>query len=232
MQNTLALFQDRKDEINLYFDMMNSLSINTQLAHSINTKLFKIMKSNLLLMLYNLVEACIRSGFDEIYESVNNENLDYDSLISELQHFWLTNKIQNIYSSRTASKKKYIETAQKIIEESRLGKSIRFPDGKELHKLLNFEGNLGSELISKICDRHGIRYTIQNRDSTDNVTKVKNERNRLAHGDISFADCARDLTLSDIKDIKDGTFQFIEDILNGMEDYCINKSYKAVKNSS
>ncbi len=35
-----------------------------------NTRFYKIMKSNFLLMLYNLVEACIVSGMMEIYEDL------------------------------------------------------------------------------------------------------------------------------------------------------------------
>lgn len=234
MQNTLALFQDRKDEIDLYFRAMEIIDSGNKLSEEVSsTKLFKIMKSNLLLMLYNLIEACIRSGFIEIYESVNNDELNYGDLINKLQKLWVTSKLHDLYDGRAAaSMDKFISTAESIIEESREQASIRFfskntgSNMKKMLKMLNMNGNLSSKRITEICDRHEIRYRIQNEDSKGCIDHVKSERNKLSHGEISFINCAQDLTLQDIEKIKNGVFQYIEDILTGMNDYFDNKNYK------
>ena len=73
MQNTFDIFEERKEEIELYFstlELMNNdeeIQCNKKITRDV--RLYKIMKSNFILMLYNLVEACVVSGLMEIYEN-------------------------------------------------------------------------------------------------------------------------------------------------------------------
>ena len=85
MQNTLGIFEDRKEEINFYYSIMIEIESDKGHIETIdNNRLVKIMKSNLLLMLYNLVEACVVSGMMEIYEDLKNDGCSYSSVISEI----------------------------------------------------------------------------------------------------------------------------------------------------
>lgn len=89
MQNTLGIFEDRKEEINFYYSIMIEIeSAEGRIETIDNNRLIKIMKSNLLLMLYNLVEACVVSGMMEIYEDLKNDGCSYSSVISEIQNIW------------------------------------------------------------------------------------------------------------------------------------------------
>ena len=95
MQNTLSIFEERKAEIEFYFSVIKQLDTgNSGINTSNNTRFYKIMKSNFLLMLYNLVEACIVNGIMEIYESVKDEGCTYDQVINELQSIWIRYKIK------------------------------------------------------------------------------------------------------------------------------------------
>lgn len=71
---------------------------------------------------------------------------------------------------------------------------------------------------------HKIRYHLQLKG--EKLELVKRERNNLAHGDVSFSDCARDLTIGDLTQIKRETIIFISDILAGMKKYYDEKQYK------
>ena len=52
MQNTLGIFEDRKEEINFYYSIMIEIeSADGHIETIDNNRLVKIMKSNLLLML-------------------------------------------------------------------------------------------------------------------------------------------------------------------------------------
>ena len=82
MQNTLGIFEDRKEEINFYYSIMIEIeSAEGRIETIDNNRLIKIMKSNLLLMLYNLVEACVVSGMMEIYEDLKNDGCSYSSVM-------------------------------------------------------------------------------------------------------------------------------------------------------
>ena len=83
MQNTMSIFNDRKEEIEFYFSVMVEIdNDNPNIQMIDNTRFYKIMKSNFLLMLYNLVEACIVSGMMEIYEDLGNNNCSYNQPFS------------------------------------------------------------------------------------------------------------------------------------------------------
>lgn len=102
MQNTLGIFEDRKEEINFYYSIMIEIeSAEGRIETIDNNRLIKIMKSNLLLMLYNLVEACVVSGMMEIYEDLKNDGCSYSSVISEIQNIWAKHEINEIYGPTT-----------------------------------------------------------------------------------------------------------------------------------
>ena len=97
MQNTLSIFADRKQEIEFYFSVMVEIDNGNPNIQTVdNTRFYKIMKSNFLLMLYNLVEACIVSGMMEIYEDLKNDNCSYNQVIREIQDIWSKYKINEI----------------------------------------------------------------------------------------------------------------------------------------
>lgn len=89
---------------------------------------------------------------------------------------------------------------------------------------LGISGNLNAKKITDICDKHRIRYRLAT--PGESLERVKRERNSLAHGDVSFSDCARDLTINDLENIKDEVVLFLTGILAGMKDYYDQKSYK------
>lgn len=219
MQNTLGIFEDRKEEINFYYSIMVEIeSAKSHIETIDNNRLIKIMKSNLLLMLYNLVEACVVSGMMEIYEDLKNDGCSYGSVISEIQNIWAKNEINEIYGP-TTDRTAYENRVQRIIQ------NITTESPIVLHRdALGVSGNLNAKKIKELCDRHRIRYQLATRG--ESLERVKLERNNLAHGDVSFSDCARNLSLSDLETIKDEVFLFIDGILDGMKNYYDGKGYR------
>lgn len=219
MQNTLGIFEDRKEEINFYYSIMIEIESTDGHIETIdNNRLVKIMKSNLLLMLYNLVEACVVSGMMEIYEDLKNDGCSYNSVISEIQNIWAKNEINEIYGP-TTERIAYENRVQRIIQNITSESPIILS-----RDALGVSGNLNAKKIKEICDRHRIRYRLETRGEL--LERVKLERNNLAHGDVSFSDCARNLSLSDLETIKNEVFLFIDGILKGMTDYYIGKQYR------
>lgn len=219
MQNTLSIFDDRKQEIDFYFSVMIEIDNGNPNIHTIdNTRFYKIMKSNFLLMLYNLVEACIVSGMMEIYEDLKNDNCSYNQVIREIQEIWYKYKINEIYGPAT-QRIAYENRVQQIIENITTNAPIILAKDA-----LGISGNLNAKKIKEICDKHKIRYRLAT--SGASLERVKRERNSLAHGDVSFSDCARDLTIGDLENIKDEVILFLTGILDGMKNYYDQKLYK------
>ncbi len=222
MQNTLTIFNDRKNEIEFYFSALNDINNGyLNIKSSDNSQLFKIMKSNFLLMLYNLIEACITSGITEIYENLKNENCTYNELIIEIQQVWLKHKINDIYGVAT-QRTTYEKRMKQILDIVNTNTPIILYNDKK--NILDMSGNLDARKIRSICDKHKIRYRLKTKG--EHLELIKRERNSLSHGDISFSDCARDLTIKDLEEIKNEVMLFLSGIINGMEKYYNEKQYK------
>ena len=56
---------------------------------------------------------------------------------------------------------------------------------------------------------------------------VKNKRNALAHGLDSFGDCARDITIKQLEDIKNEVVGFIGEVIDCMALYYSGQLYRA-----
>lgn len=219
MNETLNIFDERKREIEFYYSVL--VDIDTGAKKTIDTiddrLFFRIMKSNFLLMLYNIVEATVTTGMLEVYEHLKNDECTYSSLITALQNIWRDYKVKEVYDSSYELKAytKRVETiVNNIIDETPLIFN---------KNMLNINGNLNAKRIKNICDKHCIRYTVIDDDMK--LENIRRKRNSLAHGDESFSNCARDITVSDLENIKDTVFSFLNGIIEGMKNYCNEKQY-------
>ena len=79
MTNVSNIYDERKQEIEFYYSVLLEMdSGNQEIINTINNRLFfKIMKSNFLLMLYNIVEATVTTGMLEVYEQLKNDGCAY-----------------------------------------------------------------------------------------------------------------------------------------------------------
>lgn len=226
MNETKNIFDERSQEIEFYYSVLFDIEKNNKsIINTIdNTLFFKIMKSNFLLMLYNIVEATVTTGMLEIYDQLMSDSCTYSSLILELQNIWRDNKVKEIFSS-SSELKAYTKRVKKVVD------CILNENPLDFNKtMLNINGNLNAQKIKKICDDHCIRYQVIDDDMK--LEKVRQKRNSLAHGDESFSNCARDLTITDLENIKDTIFNFLKGIIEGMDKYCTEKQYLKTNNRS
>ncbi len=69
---------------------------------------------------------------------------------------------------------------------------------------------------------HTDAFTTRNGES---LKIIKNRRNDLAHGFISFKHCGQDRTFSEMENIKNQSLLYIEQILNNINTFLKNKDY-------
>lgn len=217
------VLNDRKEEIEFYYSVMvdinNDIDNNTYDVLKIkdNKRFFRIMKSNFLLMLYNLVEATFTAGMIEIYDQFKIDGCSYANAIDEIQNIWREYRIKEIYKADTKLST-YIDRVQEIVHDITQKEPLKLSK-----KMMGVNGNLNAKLIKSICDKHRIRYQVSDDQSV--LDKVREKRNSLAHGVESFSVCARDLTIFDLKKIKDIVIKFISEVSIGMDKYCDEKQY-------
>lgn len=213
------VLDDRKGEIEFYYSVMEDIDRDSDnMLHTADKqRFFRIMKSNFLLMLYNLVEATFTTGMLEIYDQVKADGCPYANVIDEIQNIWRGYKVKEVHKP-DSKLSTYTNRVQNIVLDITQNTPLILSKS-----MIGVDGNLNAEKIKKICDKHKIRYRVV--DDQLALEKVRKKRNALAHGDESFSRCARDLTISDLGIIKDTVIRFISEIVEGMEKYCNEKQY-------
>lgn len=228
MQETIDTFNERIQEIDLYYAALNALYEDETLKSDndkYNKKYFngdflKILKSNALLMIYNLVESTIMGGIIEIYDELQQEGITYQQVRQEIQKIWFRFKFNEAYDKQ-AHYNTYREKAERIINSILHGEKLILD-----RKATNISGNLDAKKIRQVCREHGITFNIDpNCKGGIVLDDVKEKRNNLAHGTQSFVECGRDYTIEDLNNIKEQTTLFLKGILDGMKDYFDNKLY-------
>jgi hypothetical protein len=187
-----------------------------------NNKFIRILKSNFLLMLYNLIESCVKSGFEEVYEVLVNENISYVQASYALRDIWSNYEISKA-NKDTARDKTYGSRVKAILEQVISNAPLTL--SKEIIEKMA-SGNLDARKIRELLNKHDIGFVETKAGDKDKILTVKTKRNNLSHGDESFDEAARNLSLKDLRDIKTEVLQFIDDDIKGMELYYNNKLYR------
>jgi hypothetical protein len=199
-------FDQRKIEIEEYFQFLSNYKpVNA------DDNLFKILKSNLLVMLYNLTESSISNAIEEIHNNIYSNSISFNSLKEKIKSL-VINNTKRVNSDKFVTK--LTDIATDIIKHTFKREEL-------------FNGNVDSRKIKKLSEQYGF-----NSDTDYERTKhgshlitIKDKRNDLAHGIYSFTEVGKEYTVQDLEEMKDKTINYISDILDNIEVYLLNKEY-------
>jgi hypothetical protein len=228
----IADFGDRVREVNLYFQMLQSLD-NEEIAvvRGRNAQVVppglpppdwgRMQKGAAYLILYNLVEAFIRRGFQAVFDCIQSDGLCGIELTELMREQWVMQK-NRVVSAFDGSPKVYMTIANRIVMEIASKEVAQFSGDH-----LPISGNLDADLIRKVCSLHGVSHaTDPAAKGGAALTTVKQKRNSLSHGDESFVECGRVLTVADLVTAKDEIVHFVTNILTNLERFATSKGYK------
>lgn len=220
MKDVKRDFQERLDEINLYFSFLEDVILrNGKLLYpdgtseNIDATLIKTLRANGFLLIYNLVESCVKKAIEEIYVSMRRENIAYDDIKEGIKK-----EIINYLRSNKTGTESFVSSVNKIAEDI-----IEHCFSADTL----FSGNVDARKIREIAKKYGFS-THTNTARTKSGAKlltVKTRRNDLAHGIYSFQECGKEYTLQDMLEIKNEVTTYLAQILNNIESYIDNKEF-------
>ena len=206
MTDVKNTFEQRKIEIEEYFDFLSNY-----IPANADDNLFKTLKSNLLIMLYNLIESSISNAIEEIHNNIYSNSISFNLLKEKIKSL-VINNTKRINSDKFVTQ--ITDIATDIIKHTFKREEL-------------FNGNVDSRKIKKLSEQYGF-----NSDTDYSRTKhgshlvtIKDKRNDLAHGIYSFTEVGKEYTMQDLEDMKDKTINYISDILDNIEVYLANKDY-------
>jgi hypothetical protein len=229
MEPVLTDFYTRVKEVNKYFHFLKQLSTEkTKLAvlensgeyriKPIDSELEKTLKANGFLLLYNLVESTMRNAIEAIFDELKSRNISFNSVRIEIKNIVLDNLKKH---SKNDFHSQITDISIDIINA-------------EFNKIKLFSGNVGREVITTTARKYGFSHTTnytQTKHGEKLDTVLKN-RNYLAHGNKSFANVGRNVTIGDILQIKEEVVEYLRQILTNIENYLENQEYLHSDNRS
>ena len=204
MNEVKQILSDRKKEIELYLIHLSNIE------NDADKTLYKVMKANTLLMLYNLIEAVVSNSINSIRNSIYiDQSVKFDSLKEQIKIQIIKDLKKNI--SPESFVKQTLKISNDIIKlsfkkENISNGNIDLDKIKDLSKIYDFKIN-DSDYNET---RHG-----------ETITDIKGKRNDLAHGTYSFSEIGKNYTLEDIQKISNQTIKYLNFIICNIEYYIV-----------
>jgi hypothetical protein len=183
---------------------------------TITTTQQKILYSSLYLQLYNLVEATVSRCIESICDAAAShaENWQVADLNESLRREWVRTvartHIELSYENRLQSA---LDMCNHLISKLPIQQFTIEVGG----------GNWDDEAIEKIGDRVGCRLLLSRevkaqvkqplRDNKGAMKLVKDRRNGLAHGRLSFVDCADGVAVQELRSITDAVGEYLREVI-------------------
>lgn len=226
----IPFFDERSSEVESYIDFLEKLEEATRagvprIANSdypITAKQQKILYSSVYLQLYNLVEATMARCITEITEAAatSGEWHPYE-LNEDLTREWVR-AVARTHSDMSAENRlKYaLEMSAHIVQKIPV-QPFKIDVGGG--------GNWDDEVIYKMAERLGCTLALsqpiqssvkrKKRDGLGPLQLVKNRRNGLAHGSISFVDCADGVLVSELREMSQSVESYLREVMSCFKNY-------------
>jgi MAE_28990/MAE_18760-like HEPN len=236
MEELGTAFTERHREIEAYLELLENIEREAQSGPPrlgeagalITTQQQRILYSGVFLQLYNLVEATIVRCLDGVTDAALTQgSWKPGDLTIELRKEWVR------VLARTHVDLNYehrLESALRLCDH--LVSTLPVP-GFEVEK--GGGGNWDDQAIEQIARRLGFALQVRPevysavkrkfRDDLGCLQLVKKFRNQLAHGNISFAECGENVTVSELRDMTNRTVAYLSDVVETFRTFIAGYGY-------
>lgn len=215
MVTTQLEYRQRKEDIETYYSLLDEImNNNANLAFNPTPRPIKhisgdtkvILRSSFFLMLYNCVESTVTNCLRAICDAIKAENCKYSELTNEVQTV-VVESYDYLVSSKPTSHENHIGYLIESLGVFCFSYPITLTLDNVIHSTSQstFSGSLDTKEIRKHFSRFGIDLSDL---KCDCLVTVRDKRNQLAHGELSFLECSKDYPIQYLEKMKNSIFQF------------------------
>ena len=217
-------FAHRKEDVEAHFRCLNFINgveshrqmpivdTNSGREMMVDLQMQCCIKAQTLVLLYNMVESTICECLNFIYDAVADDGLTYADLTDEMRYMW------------TQSCKRGKRPEADLDDAAKMPLIVDFEE-----MAINTSGSIDIRKIYEAFEKHGCAIDEDKRDECGNsFLTVKNKRNLLAHGNVSFSQCGASYTFSNLEKMRTDIITFLTIVIAVTKKFVEDKKYRRV----
>lgn len=186
------------------------------------TLVSSVIRSNVKIMIYNIIEFSVTSLIRAIYDWLKNENCGYTEVSEKLRTLWHHTRMRAL-SDPSASNDTAERISKQLLDEAITNTVLRLDARKTISG-----GNLDGDKILRLFDDHGVSvHTEDVGFRADELKDIKDRRNDLAHGSVSFAEAGNQVTTSELAGLINHVDSFLAQLRKDVIAYLNSGDYRA-----
>lgn len=212
MSDLQDFFDERKQEVDKFIQFIERIENEPIYSDEI-----KILKSQAILMLYNLIEGTVNKGITSIFDDINDNSLKHDEASEQVRIMWL--RYFKLHLNDNGGHQESLSNINSFISTH---VNIDMNIFRENNPSYFKAGTLDSVAIKSILKKFAIDFN----SSEYKLQEIKGERNALAHGEKSFIEVGQEKTVADVKNTMTKVIEFLGLYVTEIEKYINEQSYK------
>lgn len=216
IERYLIFVEELIDSKGLYLAKYNEKDLVKASDYEINRTLIKTLSATSYLLIYNLIESVMTHLLDSVHKQLVHECLAFSQLSEKLKKICLKNFNKIDLNNQTATLNSHISLDDALIW---IGYNRRG----------HFSGNVNAKEIQAKARAYGFEIGNHDRQFTNDgeiLNIIREKRNVLAHGDISFEACGQDTAIDSLIKLHKQTYIYLNAVLDGVNQYLIDQSYR------
>ncbi|SDY06009.1 hypothetical protein SAMN05421643_10324 [Acinetobacter kyonggiensis] len=219
-----VIFTERHEEMNDFLTKFQLLKDEAGIGISRNQE--HILKSNIVLMQYNILESTFLELYKCLYNYLKNCSLSVDALNKSFTY--------NMYSIIKRSHQKKHDRIQRQLSDntstlnfSNCAMQVCFDLDPEEQKFL-VNGNLDGKKIKEFLTAFGIDIALLNELDLSQIQTLKDNRQLLAHGGSSFSEVGKQISWETLESNVNTLKQLFNKSKILLEGFCNNLDQEAI----
>jgi len=225
------IFQDY--EILNKFDFLNLKDIS---QYTFSEQLKKTLKANAYLLLYNLIEGSITAGIDAIFLAINQSEIELKYLKKNTRELYIDYSMKRNDENEQQKTKAKDKKELQMQFNSLIDKKVEFKSKNKNNDIKigyqaylekmggEISGNIDAKKLEELSKKYG--FNLPTNTISDELLIIKNKRNQLAHGEITFAEAGKDKSIEEMIVLKNTVTQYFNILMNTIKVYIENEEFK------
>lgn len=181
----------------------------------------RVAKATAFLVIYNLIEAAVRSAFAHLYEQITAMGCTAAKATKLVRAVWIDQQ-HRLLTPESASPSNYRDSAGRMVDQVLANTVLELSATR-----LKVSGNLDADAIRELLSKHGVECKAPKKAKGGvDLRHIKDERNALAHGNKTFAESGRDTTVAELQRMTTQVELFMRAVLRSLDSYVKKRRFK------